>query len=78
MVDGTPKELCNKHKLTRDVNGSIRDYVIAFVCRTKLGQRKHVEEAGRLGLHVLKQKSPVFFKHVCCTWMLNMGRTANS
>ena len=29
-----PKELCNKHKLTRDVNGSIRDYVFAFVCRT--------------------------------------------
>ena len=46
MVDGTPKELCNKHKLTRDVNGSIRDYVFALVFRTKLGQRKHVEEAG--------------------------------
>ena len=48
MVDGTPKELCNKHKLTQDVNGSIRDYVFAFVCRTNRGNANTLKKLADL------------------------------
>ena len=48
MVDGTPKELCNKRKLTQDVNGSIRDYVFAFVCRTNWGNANTLKKLADL------------------------------
>ena len=43
-----PKELCNKQKLTRDVNDSIRDYVFAFVCRAKWGIGKTLQNLADL------------------------------